>query len=34
MYLSVIIYIFWQLIQGRKELIRLLQRQIVNVSLL
>ncbi|XP_037546198.1 transmembrane channel-like protein 5 [Nematolebias whitei] len=26
----VIIYIFWQLIQGRKELIRLLQQQIVN----
>uniref|UniRef100_A0A3B5LZH7 Transmembrane channel-like protein n=1 Tax=Xiphophorus couchianus TaxID=32473 RepID=A0A3B5LZH7_9TELE len=29
----VIIYIFWQLIQGRKQLIVLLRRQIINVSL-
>lgn len=30
--LSVIIYIFWQVSQGRKELIVLLRQQIVNVS--
>ncbi|MEQ2184654.1 hypothetical protein GOODEAATRI_010268 [Goodea atripinnis] len=33
MLLSVIIYIFWQLTQGRKELIVLLRQQIVNVLL-
>lgn len=30
--LRVIIYIFWQVTQGRKELIGLLRQQIVNVS--
>lgn len=31
--LSVIIYILWQVTNGRKELIRRLRQQIVNVSL-
>ncbi len=30
--LRIIIYIFWQVTQGRKQLIGLLRQQIVNVS--